>query len=284
MYDAADRASNRSQKLHFIFFAAEFLLLILVSLANVLSKGSEYNKVIVVVSLSLFALVAVVRRVQQWERKWYQSRALAESIKTTAWRYAVKATPFDVSKSQQIARQQFRDYLSGTLKANRHLGAIIRAIDVNHEQITSEMDALRMFSVNDRKEVYSQGRVDNQQDWYSRKSREKGKYKNISFLIIFLITIILLTSIFFDFSTINFLIDLFDPSLTLLTGIIGWIEVKRYGELEASYSLTSHEIALIKSAIDIVQDEDSLSDFVNEAERAFSREHTQWLARSEIVL
>jgi SMODS and SLOG-associating 2TM effector domain 1 len=66
--------------------------------------------------------------------------------------------------------------------------------------------------------------------------------------------------------------------------VIGWVEVKRYNELAASYRITSHEIGIIKSEVEIVQDEASLSYYVNETERAFSREHTQWLARSETEL
>ena len=49
----------------------------------------------------------------------------------------------------------------------------------------------------------------------------------------------------------------------------------------ASYNLTAHEIGIIRANSDSVETEKDLSNFVNEAELAFSREHTQWVARRD---
>jgi hypothetical protein len=57
--------------------------------------------------------------------------------------------------------------------------------------------------------------------------------------------------------------------------------MKRHSELTASYNLTAHEIGIIKGNAEAVETESEFSDFVNEAELAFSREHTQWVARKD---
>jgi len=44
-------------------------------------------------------------------------------------------------------------------------------------------------------------------------------------------------------------------------------------------SLTAHEIGLLQTRLGTIDSEEKFSAFVNEAERAFSREHTQWVAR-----
>ena len=284
MYNAADDASRSNQSWHFFSFAAEFAALILISIANSATKNDVNHNLILTVCVALFVGIAVARRVQEWERKWYQSRALAESIKTMAWRFSMKAVPFDISEQEQAATKVFREYLAATLKANRQLGNIIRANDVGEEQITTDMLGLRLLSVSDRKDKYLNERVDGQQSWYSAKSADKLRSRNIAFFILFLISTALIVSVFLEIEVMNTSFEMFDPLLVLLTGLIGWVEVKRFGELSASYGLTSHEIGLIRSGVDIVQDEKSLSDYVNEAERAFSREHTQWLARSEVEL
>ncbi|NOX74419.1 MAG: SLATT domain-containing protein [Alphaproteobacteria bacterium] len=73
----------------------------------------------------------------------------------------------------------------------------------------------------------------------------------------------------------------FDPMIVLVTSALGWLQMKRHGELTASYNLTAHEIGIIRGNSDAVKTEEEFSDFVNEAELAFSREHTQWVARRD---
>jgi len=60
-----------------------------------------------------------------------------------------------------------------------------------------------------------------------------------------------------------------------------WIHLKRFRELSAAYALTAHEITALRGGAELVVDEASLADFVKDSENAFSREHTQWVARKE---
>lgn len=282
MYLAADYASRRSQWLHFVSFLAEYLALICVALVNQLFIGTPVHSTYLIVSLIFFAVIAVGRRAMEYEKKWYQSRALAESIKTTSWRYSMKAIPFDTPETDLQATKIFRGYLAGILKANRHLGSVISANDVGVSQVTEEMRSTRQLSTADRLQKYGSERVDNQQAWYSTKSNRNKRHRTYWWCAIAFIFITLILAASGKFAAPEFIVRLFDPILVLCTASIGWVEVKRYGELAASYSMTSHEIGIIRGEIEIVNDEKSLSDYVNEAERAFSREHTQWLARSQI--
>ena len=58
-----------------------------------------------------------------------------------------------------------------------------------------------------------------------------------------------------------------------------WIQLKRYQGLSSSYALAAHEIGTIKSISEEIETENDLSNFVINAENAFSREHTQWIAK-----
>jgi SMODS and SLOG-associating 2TM effector domain 3/SMODS and SLOG-associating 2TM effector domain 1 len=198
MYLAADGASRRSQNLHFASFALEFVTLILVAVVNTRFHEHEWRPALLVLALIAFAAVAVGRRLKEWERKWYQSRALAESVKTTAWRYAMKAEPFDKSVSDQEAGKRFREYLAGILRANRQLGTVISSNDVADDQITEDMRAIRRLNVNERIALYTSSRVDNQQDWYSKKSKRNSKIRNAWSLGISVIFFALILSVFRD--------------------------------------------------------------------------------------
>ena len=61
------------------------------------------------------------------------------------------------------------------------------------------------------------------------------------------------------------------------------MQIKKFNELNSSYTLTAHEIGIIQTRLQDVEAEEEFSDFVNEAELAFSREHTQWVARQDAV-
>ncbi|MCH9305572.1 SLATT domain-containing protein [Escherichia coli] len=64
--------------------------------------------------------------------------------------------------------------------------------------------------------------------------------------------------------------------------ILTWMQAKRFSELAASYSLTSHEIGLVKEEAKQPNTDEEFSVFVGDAENAFSREHTQWVARKDV--
>jgi hypothetical protein len=70
-----------------------------------------------------------------------------------------------------------------------------------------------------------------------------------------------------------------EPLLVSATALIGWMQIKKFNELAASYGLTAHEIGIIKSRSGDCISENTFAEFVDDAELAFSREHTQWVAR-----
>jgi hypothetical protein len=66
---------------------------------------------------------------------------------------------------------------------------------------------------------------------------------------------------------------------TSASAALTWLQAKKHNELSLSYVLAAQEIVLIKGEALSVNSEKKLSGFVLDAENAFSREHTQWVAR-----
>ena len=62
---------------------------------------------------------------------------------------------------------------------------------------------------------------------------------------------------------------------------LGWIQVKRFRELATAYALANHEIGVAEAELNDIHDDNSFSKFVGDCENAFSREHTQWVARKD---
>jgi len=61
-----------------------------------------------------------------------------------------------------------------------------------------------------------------------------------------------------------------EPVIVFAPSVIGWMHVKKYSELGAAYTVAAHEIGLITPKLDDIDTEAQFSDFVNDAELAFS--------------
>ena len=73
-----------------------------------------------------------------------------------------------------------------------------------------------------------------------------------------------------------------DVFVAASASLLSWMQAKRFSELASSYALAAHEIGLIReNSLQPIDDED-FSMFVGDAENAFSREHTQWVARKDV--
>ena len=64
-------------------------------------------------------------------------------------------------------------------------------------------------------------------------------------------------------------------------GGLAWLQIKRHQELTQSYAVAAYELGLIVPPSSGSANDEGLSNFVNDAETAISREHTMWIARRE---
>jgi SMODS and SLOG-associating 2TM effector domain 1/SMODS and SLOG-associating 2TM effector domain 3 len=211
------------------------------------------------------------------QKIWYSTRALAESIKTISWKYAMRAEPFSEDRAKSAAK--FRETVSKLLRANDEAASLRFASD-NADLITEGMDRLREDHLDARRKVYLERRLNDQLTWYRKKSTWNDRRSVAWYLALIILSILaLLVSLLRLDQSFTIAIDWV---FSFPVAILGWIQVKRYQELASSYSLTAHEIVFIKNEIDQVEAERDFSDFVGNAENAFSREHTQWYARKDL--
>lgn len=147
-----------------------------------------------------------------------------------------------------------------------------------YEPITEKMMQVRRLSLDERLEVYRKERIINQALWYTKKAKyNKGKSR-----IWFWVTVIL-----HSIAIILLLYNIKEPELRLpieiiavaASSVLTWLQSKKHNELSTSYSLTAHEIMLIKAETNRITTESELSEYIMNCENAFSREHTQWVAR-----
>jgi len=279
LYRSADESSNTEQSEYLNLLRLEYAFLFVAAVMSMQFSDSPLYYSVYALVFILAAVVLLFRASRKPEQDWYRCRALAESIKTSTWRYMMRAEPFLDANTVQQPRAEFRNFLTEILRANSHIGSRIANRIADEEQITLKMEDVRALNLEQRKAIYREHRIANQRTWYAKKSSDNKKSSKrwVAFTVIIYI-----------FATITVLVKIAKPDWNLLptepltvlaASLIAWIQVKKFNELASSYSLTAHEIGILLPRLDEVRDEESFSDFVNEAELAFSREHTQWVAR-----
>lgn len=278
LFHSADEASNRAQR-HFLRLVRfeYFLLFVCAVFALGLSDHRGYYLAYTLAFLASMGAM-ILRSMQKPEQTWYRSRALAESVKTMTWRFAMRAVPFDDAKSAD-ARADFRTLLQGVLETNKEVASVFDRSNSNAEQLPNEVQTTREFSLADRKRIYLNERVEEQRKWYHDKSESNRRAAKLWFtasIAAYVVGFFFILVRVFDPAVMGWPTE---PFLIIAASIVGWTQIKKFNELAAAYSLTAQEIGLAEIPIRDAQTNGAFSAAVNEAELVFSREHTQWSAR-----
>jgi hypothetical protein len=278
LYQAADEASKNAQKKFFWALGGNLTLLVVaaaMSVANVQTSIFALLQMIPLIGTLLLTLYLAIMRPQ---RIWYGTRALAESVKTVSWRYMMRAEPFN--RDDASDRDHLKDSLTDIFNANTNISAHAVMMTPG-SQITQEMARVRNLSLQERIDLYEKERVDDQQNWYNRKAKLNQRSSTLWFVGLILLNIAALGFAAGKIAqpTVNYWPT--DILVAAAASVMAWIQTKRFQELAASYTLTAHEIGLLRIALPNPPTPDKFSVYVGDAENAFSREHTQWQARRD---
>jgi hypothetical protein len=211
---------------------------------------------------------------QRPEREWYDARAGAESTKTLSWQFAIAGGEFARSDDEAEAQRRFVDRLGEILTG---LGTVGTSTAASDAQVTQAMLELRAAPLSTRQEAYRLGRIEDQRIWYAGKAAWNERRRKIWALATVAVQALGLGAglarAFFGLE-----VDLLGLAAALVAGITAWARTKDYAELAEAYVVTAQEIGLLSDQ-PVPRDEQAWADFVEGAERAFSREHTLWRAR-----
>ena len=207
-------------------------------------------------------------------RRWYEARAAAESLKTLAWRYAVRAEPFGMVEPETADGE----FIRRSRDVLQHLQTIDVALNpVGGDQITVPMRSLRAASLDSRRDAYRRGRVEDQIEWYRAKAeahaRSQRKWARVT----------ILANAFAIAGAVPRVlgivqVDVLGILATVAGSATAWSQARQHGSLVAAYSLAEHELRLVVAVLPTIDAEARWAEFAADAEEAISREHTMWLA------
>jgi hypothetical protein len=276
LYRAADEASLDRQRA--FLFATKVRLAALLAAAGCgvfvgLLEPPDWVALAGVAAFVVAVLVELYLLSAKPERSWYEGRAVAESVKTLAWRYAVRGRPFGAGETDVDGRflGRLKDVLTDVKDVNLAAGP------EGGEQVTAAMRDLRGKGLPERRDAYRTGRIEDQRDWYTRKAtnnRKQAETLRIAALAFEGIGIVA------GILTVAGIVtaDLLGIAAAAVVAVAAWMQTKKHETLSRAYSLTSQELAAVRSDWDADRTEKEWAEFVDEAEEAISREHTLWRA------
>jgi hypothetical protein len=281
LYATANQMSSGSQSTFLWLIRAEYGLLFISAVSSMNFYTTPVYFIVPALALIVSLVVMMIRSLLKPEQGWYRGRALAESIKTSSWKYCMRGEPFGDAYNLAVRRAEFRTYLTEILSANRLLGDRMPPDQAAADQITQSMEDVRALRLEDRIQYYDTYRISEQRQWYADKAAANRRASRlwvgasvIAYALAIFLSLVRLTAPAFEFLPI-------EPIIVIASSILGWMQVKKFNELASSYTLTAHEIGIIRGKLGEVKAEVDFSQFVVESEQAFSREHTQWVARQQ---
>jgi len=287
LFRIADQASQDAQWWYLLLVSVNLSILVIASgLASLQISPDQILVVRWIEGASAFffgmgVILTLVLQNKPFRDKWYDGRAIAESVKTVSWRYMMKADPYGEANDSANVDSQFLEDLRGILREGNAPPAVTDARAASGNQITSTMRQVRALTTAERWYIYNHERIEDQKNWYSKNATKNRKRKTLIFAGVVGAQIIAFA---FSITTIVKPTISFDPSgiiATIATALLAWLQTKRYEELSKSYSVAAQDLGMVADEANEVNTEEQLTDFVADAENAISREHTLWLARRD---
>ena len=280
-YSTYDESAIIAERNHFRLIQFELILLVVVaalSLSVNLFQNEEFSTIIFSVIFFIF-LIGIIIQAQygkrQFGRKWFEFRAVAESIKSLAWQYAMACGDFyEENGANKLFLQQIKQ-IKEIYQINpdpKIAGGILN-------DIQPSMKEVRKKRWQEKRETYIKERIDDQITWYTDKAKVNEEHsKKYDKFVLYLQIIGIMICIFLVYTHINGAPAL-ALAVTLIASIIGWSRSKQYAELVEPYQNTARELNEIRQEIELAKVKTDFQNFVIDAEQAISREHTMWLAK-----
>jgi hypothetical protein len=286
-FRAADHGAIQKKRNHLWASRLDLLLILAGAVSTSWAIESAGGRLVLAIagalSLGLGLLISVYMKISDAEKAWFGYRAVAESIKTMAWRYMTQTSPYGHSLSPKEADGIFTEQMGQVLRMPRIQHAILAAEEATSDQITPRMREIREMPTAMRKLLYMRERVKDEQVWYASKAKANARKGSRMLIATILCQGLAMGAAILLVRWPEFNFNFASVFSAAAAAIIAWQELKRNQELAYAYGQAAHELGLIMARERHVETDDELSLFVSDAENAISREHTMWLARRDNV-
>ena len=243
------------------------------------AHDDESKRLSAILLALLFAIELGIRyyiHFSKLQDDWYYGRAVAESIKTMTWKFAMRPAK---KESQNSHEEQFNQQIFNVLKIWEGLRPNLKESDAENFVSQNLAEVKSKVDWQKKREYYRRGRILNQQKWYKEraaKNKELGKQYFALTILCYALAMVLSILYINNLDHWNFV-----PLITVIaSAMISWTQLNHFRDLNNAYTVARIEIEeILKQMANAT--EDDFYELVEDAENAFSREHTLWMARKD---
>ncbi|MEM8932566.1 MAG: DUF4231 domain-containing protein, partial [Acidobacteriota bacterium] len=237
LFQAADESAISHQKAYLWLVRIDLTSLVAGALlSSIQVDGEATSRWLALTGAALLLaglILTVVLGLRRFDHLWYRNRAVAESVKTLAWRYATVSPPFDGDEA--TARAEFLERVTAI---QRDANGLTLIEDPDVPQLSEGMRSLRAMPAEERLAVYVEGRIRNQQRWYTDKAKHSRRAeRNFFFTLIAAQFFAVVSSFLTEWD--------WNPAGTfaaIAAAVAAWLQVKQHQEIAESYGATAREL------------------------------------------
>ena len=283
IYHAADRAATTRRRRHMRLAATNLVLALSLSVVAAVTVGSDdvrrIQSLLIAGAFGLSLVLSLAMSVSKEDRSWLRSRTLAESIKSSAWRFAMSAHPYD-AMSVEEAEAKLRAQLARPSK--KALASSALPAD-GHRLFTDAMIALRQATFGVRRDRYVAERIAEQQDWFTGRAvaaRRAGRaWETVLFSAQAAGFLWSLAAVWSPRESVNGRV-IFSA---FAAASLGWLRATQHREAATTYAAMSEMLRASGESARRADSEDALAAIVVETETALERENGAWMERRSVA-
>jgi hypothetical protein len=282
LFQVADASSVAGQQSYRRFVQIELSFVLVGAALGGIGAFADASLKPLLASLASACLIGsiamkLVNRQSGSDQRWFDGRAVAETVKTQAWRFMMRVSPYE---DDRTAESRFAADVLSAIRARPELQQPLELLPETASQISDAMRAVRTLRLVERRTLYIVRRVNDQASWYRNRAianRANGRrWFWVSLAGQVVAAGIALASIFAPEAPAANLVGLFAALAATATA---WTQLGRHDELSKAYALAYQELITIRTVADRVETEPDLDQLVTTGEAAISREHTMWMAK-----
>jgi hypothetical protein len=228
---------------------------------------------------SLIGAIAMklINRQSGSDQRWFDGRAVAETVKTQTWRYMMRVPPYGADST---AVGSFGGDVLSAMRSRPALQQPLDRLPEDSRQISGTMRSVRALPLEDRLDLYLKERLSDQAEWYRSRAvtnqLDGRRWFWLSLGSQVFAVFFAFVSVLWPADSLAAIVGLFAAVATAATA---WGQLGRHDELSRAYALAYQELITIQALAGSVVTEEDLDRLVTNAESAISREHTMWMAK-----
>lgn len=284
LFRESDSCAIHSQREYFRLLKIKICLLLVTAAVASFSWNQEPSvripaAVVTAMILTVLMALSAIGDMKKFDRIWFGSRAIAESVKKESWVFMMKGKPYDNTVTDSVAEQVFLNRLKQIFQSQSSICSELASYSNEGDQITEHMKQMMRKPIVDRLTYYAKNRIHDQRLWYAKKANWNRTRESRWFIVTWILQVVAVILAFIIIGFKNLVANPVGILTTAGAGVLSWMTARSYRELSQSYGLIAQELSFLEERGEHVSTEEELSDIVLEVEQTISREHTIWLTK-----